>query len=111
MKFRGPQGWVDKITCPVSLTSSSRGWGKVGIARSLRDFQAKWESLLLDFSSSRLFHSPSRGHFGCSNGRPLGRVMAESVRSVRDTQSSVQMLMNHDVAARQRGSEAHRLDL
>ena len=82
------------------LTSSSRGWGKVGIPRGLRDFQAKWESLLLDFSSSCLFHSPSRRYFGWREGRALGRIVAESVRSVRDRQSSVQVLMKHDVTAR-----------
>ena len=28
----------------------------MGIPRTLRDFQARWESRLLDFSTARLFH-------------------------------------------------------
>ena len=31
----------------------------MGIPRFLRDFQARWKSLLLDFSTERLFHSLS----------------------------------------------------
>jgi hypothetical protein len=60
-------GVLSKLKCPLFITSemsglrliprSSRSCGKVGIPRCWRDFQASWESLLLDFSNSRLFHS------------------------------------------------------
>src|ERR1700730_3242424 len=40
----------------------------------LRDFQAGWESRFFDFSSPRLFHSPSRRHFFCClRSRDLSR--------------------------------------
>jgi hypothetical protein len=45
------------------IASRRRGWGKVGIPRSLRDFQARWESRVYDFSTARLLHSPSRAAF------------------------------------------------
>jgi len=52
----------------------------VGIPRSLRDFQARWKSRLLDFSTSRLFHSWARRVFGCAKGSTLGGVTSQPVR-------------------------------
>ena len=40
----------------------------------MRDFQARWESRVYDFSTARLFHSPSRRHFFRALRRPFGRV-------------------------------------
>ena len=75
---------VSKLKCPVFLardmsglsytTSGRRGCGKVGIPRLLRDFQARWESRVLDFSTSRLFHSPSRRGFAFCQGRTQSAV-------------------------------------
>src|SRR5438270_8773141 len=73
------------------MTSSSRGCGKVGIQRLLRDFQARWESRVLDFSSSRLFHSPSALRFVVCQGRTLGAVSAQPVRSMGEAVASVQV--------------------
>jgi len=42
------------------LIAAAEAVGKVVIPRSLRDFQARWESPQ-DFSKERLFHSPSAG--------------------------------------------------
>jgi hypothetical protein len=47
----------------------------VGIARILRDFQARRESRFLDFSALRLFHSPLRAD-GCSLYRRSFRTVA-----------------------------------
>src|ERR1035437_10680473 len=92
-------------------TSSRRGCGKVGIPRLLRDFEARWERRVLDFSSSRLFHSPSRRGFAFCQGRTQSAVSAQSVRSMGEAEASVQVLMHGHAAARQAGSPAHRLDL
>jgi len=56
----------------------------------MRDFQARWESRLLDFSTARLFHSPSRLHFFRALRRPFGRVASQQVRSVGEAESSIQ---------------------
>src|SRR5258708_37075885 len=109
-KLKGPV-FVARDLSGFKLTSSRWGCGKVGIPRVLRDFQAGWESRFLDFSTPRLFHSPSRRCFVCCQGYPLGRVMTDSVWSVSEAQSSVQVLMNHCVAAGQRGSPSQRFDL
>src|SRR5260370_42258926 len=93
------------------MTSSSRGCGKVGIPRFLREFQARWESRFFDFSTVRLFNSPSRRGFVFWQSRTLGAVSAQTVRSVRQTKSSIQMLVDGHGAARQAGSPAHRFDL
>src|SRR2546429_1584446 len=93
------------------MTSGSRGCGKVGIPRLLRDFQARWESRVLDFSTSRLFHSPSALRFVVCQGRTLGAVSAQPVRSMGEAVASVQVLMDGHGAARQAGSPAHRFNL
>ena len=85
--------------------------GKVGIPRSLRDFQARWESRGYDVSTSRLFHSPWRRYFCCALRHPFGRVASQQVRPVGEAESSIQVLMHRDLAARQRGSPAHGCDL
>src|SRR5439155_17304070 len=77
----------------------------------LRDFQARWESRFLDFSSARLFHSPSRRLFICSPGLTLCAVSAQPMRSVRQADRSIQMLMQGYRAVRQAGSPTHRFDL
>src|ERR1035438_5066749 len=75
------------------------------------DFQARWESRVLDFSTSRLFHSPSRRGFAFCQGRTQSAVSAQAVRSMGEAEASVQVLMHVHAAARQAGSPAHRLDL
>ena len=77
----------------------------------MRDFQARWESRLLDFSASRLFHSPSRRHFGWPDGHTLRAVVSQPVRSVSQAESPVQMLVHHHQATCQTRSPAHRFDL
>ena len=83
----------------------------MGIPRLLRDFQAGWESRLFDFSIPRLFHSPSALHFVVCQGRTLGAVSAQPVRSMGEAERSIQMLVESRGAARQVGAPAHRFDL
>src|SRR5437016_12212210 len=93
------------------MTGSSRGCGKVGIQSLLRDFQARWESRVLDFSSSRLFHSPSALRFVVCQGRTLGTVSAHPARSMGEALASVEVLMDAHGTARQASSPAHRFNL
>src|SRR6266436_1021303 len=71
----------------------------------------KWESRLLDFSTSRLFHSPSRRHFCWPDGHTSRAVLSQPVRPVSQAESPFQMLVHHHRAARQTRSPAHRFDL
>ena len=88
-----------------------RGCGKVGIPRLLRDFQAEWESWLFDVSTPRFLHSPGALRFVVCQGRALGAVSAQPVRSVGEAESSVQLLMHSDAAPRQAAAPSHRFDL
>src|SRR5665213_1781992 len=100
------------MKCPVlSLTSSRRGCGKVGIPRGLRDFQARWESPLLDFSTERLFHGLCRLHSNWHQGRSLSRVVSESMWSVGQGEGCIQMLVHGHRAAGQGAAPADRLAL
>ena len=65
----------------------------------------------MDFSTSRLFHSPFAPHFVVDQGHTLGAVSTQSVRSVRQADRSIQMLIDRHRAARQTPPPAHRLDL
>src|SRR3989442_12661446 len=65
----------------------------------------------LDFSTSRLFHSPLRRHFCWPDGHTLRAVVSQPVRSVSHAESPVQMLVHHYRAACQTRSPAHRFDL
>src|SRR5664279_4638103 len=85
--------------------------GKVGIPRTLRDFQARWKSLLWGFSTERLFHRCWRGVFGRCDGHTLGGETSQPMRPVGEADGSIQMLVNHDDAAGQRSSPVHPLDL
>lgn len=87
----------------LSSASSRRSCGKVGILRSLRDFQARWNGLLLEFSTERLFHSFWRRN-DLLHVLALGGVAPQSLRPVGEAESAVQMLMNRDRAAGQRGA-------
>jgi len=80
----------------------------VGIPHRWRDFQARWESRLLDFSSGRLFHRPCLGtrHQLAQTG-----IATQSVRSVADTQGHIQVLVHQDIAAGRSGAPTDRLDL
>src|SRR5215471_988746 len=115
-----PPSVGSKLKCPLfvahdmsgfKLISRRRGGGKVGIRRSLRDFQARWESRLYDFSSERLFHGPLGEWFGGRQRRALRRISSRTMRSVSKAQVSIQMLMNHHLAAGQRRPPAHPLNL
>src|SRR6266576_6776849 len=97
--------------CPVSkLTSRSRGCGKVGVPRSMRDFQAGWESRFWDFSSPRLFHNPWRRRFVLQQ-LSFRAIAAQALRSVSEGERSIQMLVHPHRAARQGRSPTHRFDL
>src|ERR1035441_2926439 len=85
--------------------------GKVGIPRTLRDFQARRKSLLLGFSTARLFHSVWGWVWGCWDSHTLGAITAQPMRPVGEADGPIQMLVNHDVAAGQRSSPVHPLDL
>src|SRR5579863_254687 len=90
-------------------SSSSRGGWKVGIPRTLRDFQARWKSRSLDFSTARLFNRRRcrSFHDRCS----LAGVMPQPSRSMGHAQSPIQMLVNDNRAAGQRASPADLVDL
>src|ERR1035437_9272068 len=99
------------IPTPVYVSSSrrSRSCWKVGIPRCLRDFQARWESRFLDFSTERLFNSllcrPLR------NRLTLTGISPQASWSVGDAEGAVQMLVNDDIASSQSRSEEHTSEL
>src|SRR5450759_6033720 len=104
---------VSKSKCPVSLIPDSRrrGGGKVGIPRTLRDFQARWESRFLDFSSARLFHGLAGRQFPVENRTAALVIATEAVGPIAEAQGPVQVLVCNHGAASQRAPPAHRLDL
>ena len=115
-----PRAVGSKLKCPVlvasemsglGLITNRRGCGKVGIPRTVRDFQARRESRLLDFSASCLFHSPTRADFFFLQRFSCRTVMPETLGAVRDRESSVQVLVHRHSAARQGGAPAHRFNL
>src|ERR1039458_5826494 len=99
------------IPTPVYVSSSrrSRSCWKVGIPRCLRDFQARWESRFLDFSTERLFNSllcrPLR------NRLTLTGISPQASWSVGDAEGAVQMLVNDDIASSQSAAPAYFVDL
>ena len=93
------------------MTSRSRGCGKVGIPRSLRDFQARRESQFLDFSALRLFHSPPRADFFVFQRHSFPTVVAETLGPVSNRVSSIQVLVHRHRAPSQRRTPAHRFKL
>src|SRR5215472_18683141 len=84
--------------------------GKVGIPRCWRDFQAWWESPLLDFSTTCLFHSLGRGA-NFRDGTSLAGVMPQPSGPVSHAESSVQVLVEGDRASRRCASPTHLVDL
>src|SRR5271166_1409474 len=98
--------------CSVySYTRSRRRCGKVGIPRSWRDFQARWESLLWDVPTARLFHSVRRRVFVCVEGHTLGAITSQPTRSVGEADGTVQVLVNQHGAAGQCPAPLHPLNL
>src|SRR6201987_5461331 len=93
------------------IASRSRGCGKVGIPRILRDFQARRESRFLDFSALRLFHSPTRAYFFFRHRHSFRTVVAETLGAVSNRESSVQVLVHGDRTAGQGRTPAHRFNL
>src|ERR1035437_6964913 len=95
---------VSKLKCPVFLardmsglsytTSSRRGCGKVGMPRLLRDFQAKWESRVLDFSTARLFPGLAGRQFRVEDRTAALVVATEGLRPIVEAEASVQVLMH-----------------
>ena len=81
------------------------------IPRTLRDFQARWKSQVLDFSRERLFHSLSRADFFWVQKHSFGTVMPETLRTVSNRVRSVQVLVDGDRTAGQGGAPAHRFNL
>src|SRR5256885_14292745 len=79
--------------------------------RGLRDFQARWESRFLDFSSSRLFHSPSAPRFVCCQSCAGRVVVAQPVWPMGQADGPIHVLMQCDGAALERAAPAHRFDL
>ena len=70
----------------------------MGIPRPLRDFQARWKSLLLDFSTERLFHSLCRQRFAFHIARsPIIRIYDWS--SVRYLVAMFRFSANHSALA------------
>jgi hypothetical protein len=83
----------------------------VGIPRTLRDFQAGWESRLFDFSTPRLFHGLAGRQFRIEDRTAALVVATEGVRPIAETQGSIQVLVHDHGAAGQRAPPAHRFDL
>src|SRR5262249_22059054 len=83
------------------IASSRRGCGKVGIPRSLRDFQARWESRVLDFSALRLFHRRLPQEL-----RLLGIRTLESANRFLREHYIAEFHTRFQVPAAQRGSSA-----
>ena len=74
----------------------------MGIPRSLRDFQAEWKSLFLDFSTERLFHSPWTGHNAHRQYHP-GPMVLRYFELVRDMKNAYNLRLRLVGSARQRG--------
>src|SRR5246127_4113894 len=83
--------WESRGVCGIS----KRG-GKVGF---------------MTFPARVFFHSPSRRHFRRRQCRALRRVPSQTMRSVREAQGSIQMLMHPRLAACQGRSPAYLLNL
>ena len=83
----------------------------MGIPRGVRDFQARWESPFLDFSTERLSHSFGHWQIGLREGRAVGCVVSQPVRPVGHAEGPVEMLMHRYHAAGQRRSPADWLNL
>src|SRR5215469_1489227 len=88
------------MKCPVlcSYSRRRRSCGKVGIPLCWRDFQAWWESPLLGFSTTCLFHSLGRGA-NFRDGTSLAGVMPQPSGPVSHAESSVQVLVDGDRAS------------
>ncbi len=84
----------------------------MGIPRTLRDSQARWKSLFLDFSRAHLFHSWFCWVvIGWGNRNALGGIASQAVGPVGETDTSLQVLMNRDLAASQSPSPVHPFNL
>ena len=71
------------------------------IPRSLRDLQVWRESLLLDFSSKRLFHRLDLFLGERRQERSLRAVVSDSMSCDHEGQGSIQMLMDDRLASGQ----------
>ena len=74
----------------------------MGIPRSLRDFQAEWKSLFLDFSTERLFHSPWTGHHAHRRYHP-GPMELRYFELVREMKNTYNLRLRLVESARQCG--------
>ena len=75
----------------------------------LRDFQARWESRFLDFSTERLFNSL----FCCclEDGCALAGGVPQPAWSVRHAERAVQMLVHNGIAAGQGAAPSYLVNL
>src|SRR3569833_3982406 len=81
--------------------SRSRGGGKVQIPRSMRDLQVERGSLLLDFSSQRLFHGLDL--FLCQRRQQFSfrAVVSDTMSCDHEGQGSVHVLVDDHLASGQ----------
>ena len=63
----------------------------MGIPRTLRDSQPRWESRFLDFSSARLFHGLAGRQFPVEDRTTAFVVAIETVRPIAEAQGSVEV--------------------
>src|SRR5271167_4323165 len=93
----------------VFSSSRRRSCWKVGIPRCLRDFQARWESRFLDFSTERLFNSLRLCCFGdrCA----LAGVVPEATWPVGHAEGAVEVLVHDDVAPGEGAAPTYLVDL
>src|ERR1700684_4526789 len=103
-KLKGPVFVASELSGCLLITRRRRGCGEVGIPRFGRDFQARWESLLCDFSTARLLHSLLP--IATDPRQTLGVVAPHAMRPIAQAQRSIQVLMQGHRATRQRGSPA-----
>src|SRR6201997_324799 len=93
------------------MTSRRRGCGKVGIPRCLRDFQARRQSRVFDFSALRLFHSRTRADFFFVQRHSFRTVVPETLGAMGKGESSVEVLVYAHRAPSQGGAPTHRFNL
>jgi hypothetical protein len=74
-------------------------------------FPSEAESRFLDFSASRLFHSPTPADFCFLQRHSFRTVMPQTLGAVRKGESSVQVLVHRHGASRQGRPPPHRLNL
>ena len=81
------------------------------IARSSRDLQVGWESLLFDFSTTRLFHGLDLVFAQRRKELSFRAVVSDAMSCNHEGQGGIQMLMDDGLASGQGGAPVGTLEL